>query len=296
MPQSLATPPGFVMWRALPQGDDPGWKRQWFGNELDTDALFNVRGIGIREPMFNADVCRPVGTGDWLIMFFHRAARLERDDPRPSAPAGTLVLWPPGAPQFYSWGGEPDVEPHSWIHAEGAWIAAQVEDTGLPTNRPIQLADGSTFVSALEAIMDEMTRHDDPDPVILRNLFQNWARSTARALNERDPERRVPAGLVRVRAHLDEHFTATPVLDRLAEIAGMSRSHLCHQFRRHFGTTISRYAIRKRMSTAERLLYDMAMRPGDIARAVGYPDIYQFSKQFKKSFGTSPTKYRARRS
>ncbi len=72
----------------------------------------------------------------------------------------------------------------------------------------------------------------------------------------------------------------------------MSRSQLSHQFRDRFGTTNSSYAIRKHMSIAQRLLYDLSIRPGEIAKEVGYPDIYQFSKQFKKTFGVSPAEYR----
>ena len=292
MPQSLATPPGFVMWRTLPQGDDPGWKRQWFGNELDAGAVFNVRGIGIREPMFNADVHRPIGTGDWLIMFFHLPARLRRGEAEPSVGANTLILWPPGAEQFYSFGRVADVEPHSWMLVEGSWVAAQVEENLLPVGTPIALKDDTLVVAALESMMAELTGHDVPDRIILGNHLQNWARSVARSLQTRDPQHRIPAALLAVRAHLDEHVAVLPVLDDLAAIAGMSRSHLCHQFRRFFGTTISRYVVRKRMSLAERLLYDVKLRPGEIARAVGYPDIYQFSKQFKKTFGVSPTRYR----
>ncbi len=50
----------------------------------------------------------------------------------------------------------------------------------------------------------------------------------------------------------------------------------------HFGTTISSYVVRKRMSTAQQLLFNLDMRPGEIPEAVGYPDIFQFSKQARK--------------
>ena len=62
----------------------------------------------------------------------------------------------------------------------------------------------------------------------------------------------------------------------------MSRSHLCHQFREHFGTTISNYVVRRRMSITRRRLIDINPRPGEITKEVGYPYIYQFSKQFKR--------------
>ena len=102
MMDPTATPPKFVMWKSIPQRQEPDWQRHWLGHELDSTAVFNARGIGIGEPMFNADVHRPLGTGDWLIMFFHEAARLERRKSDPSVGPNTLILWPPGAEQFYS--------------------------------------------------------------------------------------------------------------------------------------------------------------------------------------------------
>ena len=280
------------MWKSIPLGNNLGWQRQWFGNELDSDAVFNVRGLGICEPMFNADVYRPIGTGDWLIMFFHAAARLKRNEAKASVGPKTLILWPPGAEQFYSWGKASGVEPHSWMHVEGTWVAQQIHENRLPIGIPTKIETESLFTCPLKSLMDEIVQNETPDRIILQNLFQNWARSIARHLRTRDPQRCIPPSILKVREHLDEHFTETTPLDNLAKIACMSRSHVCHQFRDHFGTSISSYVVRKRMSIAQRLLFDLNLRPGEIAKEVGYPDIYQFSKQFKKTFGVSPTEYR----
>lgn len=292
MPKAAATPPKFVMWKSLPPGQDLGWQRQWYGNELDPTAVFNVRGVGVREPMFNPNVHRPIGTGDWLIMFFHSAARLVPNDPNPSVGPNTLILWSPGAEQFYSWGKVAAVEPHTWMHVEGSWVVTQVAENRLPTGVPVSIEDESLITKPIHDLMTEMSRAETADQIILQNLFQNWARSLARYLQTRDPQHRTPAVLLKVREYLDEHFAKRTPLDDLTRIASMSRSHLCHQFRAHFGTTISSYVVRKRMSVAQRLLYDISLRQCEIAREVGYPDIYQFSKQFKKSFGVSPSLYR----
>ncbi|PHS03128.1 MAG: hypothetical protein COA78_19120 [Blastopirellula sp.] len=291
MPEQIEAPPKFVMWKSVPLVEDLGWQRQWFGNELDPTAVFNVRGVGIREPMFNENVHRPIGTGDWLIMYFHQAARLERNNSAGSSQPNSLVLWPPGAEQFYSWANAADVEPHSWMHVEGTCVAQQVEENRLPTAIPITVENESLMICPLQNMMDEMTRNETPDLIILQNLFQNWARSIARHLQTQETQR-IPPSLLKVRLYLDEHFTETTPLDDLARIACMSRSHLCHRFREHFGTTISSYVIRRRMSIAQRMLFDINLRPGEIAKEIGYPDIYQFSKQFKKTFGVSPTQYR----
>lgn len=286
-----AQPPGFVMWNELPEDGTCGWDRQWFGHELNPGAVFNVRGVGIREPLFNPDVHRPHGTGDWLIMFFHEPVRLNTSKRTPSHDARTIVIWPPKAEQFYSWGHTPNHEPHSWMHVEGSWVQRQIEAMDLPTDAPFHLPDDTVVIRYLEALLNEM-REPTPDAVILRNLFENWARAIRRQIRPADAAAEIPAGLLRVREYLDADFRRIPPLDDLAEIAHMSRSHLCHRFREHFDSSISQYVIRKRMAAAERLLYQVELRPGDIAEAVGYPDIFQFSKQFKKSFGVSPTQYR----
>ena len=286
-----ASPPSFVMWNAVPQGTGLGWKRQWFGHELDPGSVFSVRGIGIREPMFNPDVHRPIGTGDWLIMLFHAPVRLDPDRMKPSAPANTLILWPPGAKQFYSWGKARAVEPHSWMHVEGSWVQQVVTACMLPVERPVQISDPSVMEEGLSLLFKEMQGGESADPVILQNLFQNWAHSISRALKHDTVQAASPT-MNRIRIHLDEHFKERLSLDELATMAGMSSSHLCHQFRTTFDTNIRKYIIRKRMSVAQRMLYHVNLRISEIAESVGYPDIYQFSKQFKKSFGLSPTQYR----
>lgn len=279
------------MWSELPPDENRAWERQWFGHELNPEAAFTIRGIGIREPLFNPNVHRPIGTGDWLLMLFHEPPRLDPRNPAPSHPERTLVIWPPGSEQFYSWGRNPDVEPHSWMHVEGTWVSQQVEAMELPIATPFSLSDDSVMIALLQPMLEEMRLGEETDAVILQNLFENWARGVRRQIRPRENSE-IPAALIRVRRHLDADFRRIPPLDDLARMAAMSRSHLCHRFRECFGFSISEYVIRKRMSAAQRLLYEVELRPGEIAEAVGYPDIYQFSKQFKKTFGVSPTQYR----
>ena len=291
-PSKPLQPPGFAMWGELPEDLNRSWRRQWFGHELTPEASFNVRGIGICEPLFNPNVHRPHGTGDWLIMLFHEAPRLDRTNPKSSHPAMSLMLWPPGAGQFYSWGETPDSERHSWMHVEGSWVTEQVESQRLPVGRAFSLPDASVMVASLTAMFEEMQLGAVSDPVILKNHFENWARGIRRQICPPASAQSIPQGLLRVRRRLDADFRRIPPLDELAQLAAMSRSHLCHRFRECYGSSISEYVIRKRMAVAQRMLYEVDVRPGEIAEAVGYPDIFQFSKQFKKSFGVSPSEYR----
>lgn len=287
------SPPDYLRWNTSLECEQGKVTRKWFGDELQPQSLLTIRGIGIFEPMINADVDRPYGTGDWLIMLFHSPARLKENQKSASVPANTLMIWPAGSKQFFSWATKPGVELHSWMHVEGTWVTLQIDNNLLPLNTPLTLTDSSVMTAHLQSLMDEMVDPAKQDPIILQNLFQNWARSIARQLDTNNPILKVPSVFLAVKHHLDENFNKPIVLDELAAIAGTSRSHLCHQFRAFFETSISHYVIRKRMAIAQRLLFNAELRLGNIATEVGYSDIYQFSKQFKKTFGVSPSKYRA---
>lgn len=58
------------------------------------------------------------------------------------------------------------------------------------------------------------------------------------------------------------------------------------------GCSPQQYLIRCRMENAASMLLDQHMRPGEVARAVGYPDEFSFSRAFRKHYGISPSEYK----
>ena len=61
-------------------------------------------------------------------------------------------------------------------------------------------------------------------------------------------------------------------------------------FKKHFGYSIIKYRNRLRVNNAKILLGEKSM--GEIAREVGFSDVYYFSRCFKKYEGISPDEYR----
>jgi AraC-like DNA-binding protein len=80
----------------------------------------------------------------------------------------------------------------------------------------------------------------------------------------------------------------------LAERAGLSESALAEAFRAVTGRGPIDYLIDVRLAHAKRLLRTSRERIGAIAARVGIPDVYHFSKLFKKRAGCSPLEYRKR--
>jgi AraC-like DNA-binding protein len=73
---------------------------------------------------------------------------------------------------------------------------------------------------------------------------------------------------------------------------GFSFPHFFRLFRHATGLPPRQYVIRCRLEAAARRLREGELALKEIAEKIGYPDIYYFSRLFRKHFGVPPGKYR----
>ncbi len=81
-------------------------------------------------------------------------------------------------------------------------------------------------------------------------------------------------------------------MDGFARSLGISRSHFDRAFSHLVGKPPKQFLLNCKMIHARRLLESSSLRVGEIAEALGYRDIYFFSRQFKACCGLSPVNYR----
>jgi len=81
-------------------------------------------------------------------------------------------------------------------------------------------------------------------------------------------------------------------LDRLASVAGASRSAFSERFRERTGVTPMRYLADWRMRSARRLLADPALSVSEVGRRVGYASEAAFNRVFRAAVGQPPGRYR----
>lgn len=93
--------------------------------------------------------------------------------------------------------------------------------------------------------------------------------------------------------YIDLEFASGITVAELASRLHHERTYLSRIFKAAVGMSPQKYLCQKRLSEAEKLLTECSMSPTDAACAVGYPDIYAFSKAFKRQYGLSPRAYRA---
>jgi AraC-like DNA-binding protein len=77
-------------------------------------------------------------------------------------------------------------------------------------------------------------------------------------------------------------------LARQAARACLSRSQYTRRFVNLFGVAPRQFVIRCRLERAAQLLSETDMTVGETAEALGYRDLFFFSRQFKNHFGVPP--------
>ena len=103
----------------------------------------------------------------------------------------------------------------------------------------------------------------------------------------------LPPAITRVVTHIDAHLANGLQVERLADIAEMSRGHFVRQFTLATGVAPSDYVLARRIDRIERLLLATDMSVGAIARATGFAGANYLAKAFRRKRGLAPLDFRA---
>jgi AraC-like DNA-binding protein len=99
--------------------------------------------------------------------------------------------------------------------------------------------------------------------------------------------------LLRAKDLADARYHEPLDVDDLAGAAGLSRAHFSREFRRAFGESPHAYLLTRRLERAAALLRGTDRSVAEICFEVGLRSIGSFTTSFTRTFGCSPTAYRA---
>jgi AraC-like DNA-binding protein len=99
--------------------------------------------------------------------------------------------------------------------------------------------------------------------------------------------------LLRARDLADARYFEPLGVEDLAHAAGLSRAHFSREFRRAFGESPHAYLLTRRLERAATLLRDTDRSVIEICLAVGLRSVGSFTTSFTRTYGSSPTAYRA---
>jgi AraC family transcriptional regulator len=89
--------------------------------------------------------------------------------------------------------------------------------------------------------------------------------------------------------YIDSNFANNPKIAEIASYAFMSEFFFYRNFKLAFRTTPYQYILDKKVALARELMQDEKMGFAEIAESCGFPDIFTFSKAFKRKCGFAPS-------
>lgn len=209
---------------------------------------------------------------------------------------GDLLLMFPGHGYHY------DIDPrHPWsefaLHFQGPvfdlWRQLKVIDPAHPIYplKPIE----KWLQRFEELVRPRSTRRAG---YVLKQVCQ-WQEILADVLTAgrgQTQERPRDLWLGQAMARLDKHPIANSIdWEAIAEQMGLSYGRFRKKFVQTSGTSPAKYIMARRLEMACKMLEDRKLGLKEVARACGFCDAFQFSKQFKKGLRLSPTEYRQRK-
>ena len=99
--------------------------------------------------------------------------------------------------------------------------------------------------------------------------------------------------LLRAKDLVDARYREPLDVKALAQAARLSPAHFSREFRREFGESPHRYLLTRRLERAAALLRTTDRSVADICLTVGLRSVGSFTTSFGRTFGMTPTQYRA---
>ena len=101
-----------------------------------------------------------------------------------------------------------------------------------------------------------------------------------------------PQNILDVIAFIEANLWSPLELTMLAEKAHLSKFHFCRFFKRHTGMNPMKFVASLRIERAKELLKKEGQTVSSVANEVGFKDMSNFIRQFKKATGVTPRTYR----
>ncbi|OMF37823.1 AraC family transcriptional regulator [Paenibacillus sp. FSL H8-0548] len=188
---------------------------------------------------------------------------------------------------------------HALLHKvffafDGKLALQLLERIGLGPYRP-HLAEGLTneAFALMERFFSLVKSKEHPHTdlsrlVIMYQLFDALSSNK----NKQSLSFQSAGWLQKAKDYLETHYAEGISIGSVADYVGVDRTHFSKQFNKAYGLSPMKFVQRLRMNEAILLLKQTDYKLAEIAQSVGYPDLFSFSKAFKKQIGVSPAIYR----
>ena len=262
-----------------------------FFNSLHQQNLFFRHYAVDHESLLSMQlICRTLAMpGDWHrrinpeflnITYIHSGDTFMRiNDDSFLAETGDLILLPPGCDYEF---GSNKIAVRSGIVVQGKIIASVLQ------NLHGKYIFSGTDTKGMES---RINRFFTEQPVDEHDLAV-WCFDLLLSLKNNNAQLHVPEVLYKVIQKMQKDLSEPLKLEDLAADSGVSPRTLSRLFLKYFQIPPHKYLVKLRMQRACQMLSLEVFSIKEIAAAVGYPNALNFSTEFKRIMGYSPSLFR----
>jgi len=98
--------------------------------------------------------------------------------------------------------------------------------------------------------------------------------------------------LERAIKYIEDHFIERIQVNHIANVAGVSTSHLHLLFKKHIHSSPIQYLLKLRLNKAHELLTNTRLSVKQVCFEAGFTDLKNFCSYFKSQNNLTPTQYR----
>ncbi len=207
-----------------------------------------------------------------------------------SVVAGQAFVLFPGA--TVSWKAD-GIEPWNYIGVEltGDGAGQFIESMGLSVQKPV--IDFASPHKAMDTAYDLFVECGKK----YKNRFAISAcfAGLLECIEETMVVRKVPAKnfyMTRAVEYIKENYNTNLSVESIANMLGIERSYLSRLFKTYKNKSTQNYIIDYRIGRAKKMFEEEDLNVSQVCTAVGYTNVYCFSRIFKSRVGMSPKEYR----
>ena len=217
---------------------------------------------------------------------------LENGNRRFNIAAGQAFVLFPG--KSVSWKAD-SIEPWNYIGVELAGADAEkfIEHLGITPQLPVIdfASPHKAMESAYELLVECEKKYQNHFSI--SGCFYNLLE----CLDESLVARKLPAKnfyMTRAVEYIKENYNKNLSVEHIANMLGIERSYLSRLFKTYKNKSTQNYIIDYRIRRAKKMFEEEDLNVSQVCSAVGYTNIYCFSRIFKSRVGMSPKEYRER--
>lgn len=246
---------------------------------MDIHFLYKVRG-NIRHPKGHWEARTHSDYDVWCIAKGSVEVRFETNTVRLSE--GDLFLFNQGQTYRAEFTEDTELHYYHFLLRDSAGRDLVIEDLSSST-----LRNAETFLSDMRCARDWGPFRNEKENLILSALLMDHFKNqgiTEESFSFAEQKQRMDA----IDAYIDENITRAVSCEELARFSGVHVNYLSQFIKRNRGRSTVAYIRKKRMAYAREQLMQSGNKVVTVAKHMGFPDQFTFSKMYKKEYGLSP--------